>query len=150
MRRRLPVLFPLRVTGAVDNYAARDSDFRRSFKVIRAERFKMPRQRKTDLKTLEQNLVNARRALNRAKAEEKDEERRIDTRRKIIAGALALEHFEKNAGSEWGKIFFRLLDEYVLPKDRELFEFLPKREPPPASQDNRPSPIDPDKLDAAE
>ena len=112
----------------------------------------MPRQRKVDedlLKTLEQQLVKARRALAKARADHKDEERRTDTRRKIIAGALALEHLEKNAGSEWGKTMFRLLDEYVLPKDRELFGFLPKRDAPPASQDNHPG-TDPDKLDAAE
>ena len=95
----------------------------------------MPRQRKIDddtLKTLEQRLDTAKRALARARADQKDEERRIDTRRKIIAGALALEHFEKNPGSEFGKVMFRLLDEYVLPKDRNLFEFLPVREIPPA------------------
>ena len=113
----------------------------------------MPRQRKVDedlLKTLEQKLVKARRDLARAKNDQREEERRIDTRRKIIAGALALEHFERNAGSEWGKTYFRLLDEYVLPKDRALFEFLPKREEPPASQDNHPGADDPNKLDAAE
>jgi hypothetical protein len=96
----------------------------------------MPRQLKVDdehLKTLEQRLAKAKRDLARARAVHDDQARRIDTRRKVIAGALALEHFEKNAGSEWGKIYFRLLDEYVLPRDRYLFEFLPVREAPPTS-----------------
>ena len=103
--------------------------------------FKMPRQRKVDddtLKTLEQRLAKAQRDLARARAVQKDEERRLDTRRKIIAGALALEHFEKNAGSEFGKVMLRLLDEYVLPKDRHLFEFLPVREVPPAMDTTEP------------
>ena len=45
----------------------------------------------------------------------------LNARRKIIAGAIALEHFEKDAGSEWGKIYFRLLNDNALPKDRHLF-----------------------------
>ena|ERR1700722_11045812 len=113
----------------------------------------MPRQRKVDeetVKTLQQRLATAKQDLARALAAQKDEARRIDTRRKVIAGALALEHLEHNAGSEFGKVMFRLLDEYVLPKDRHLFEFLPQRDVPPASQDNQPGIDNPDKLDAAE
>jgi hypothetical protein len=52
-----------------------------------------------------------------------------NTRRKVIAGALALEHFEKNRDSEFGRIMFRLLDEYVVrPHDRALFPDLPAPE----------------------
>ena len=52
-------------------------------------------------------------------------ERKADTRRKVIAGALALEHFVANRNSEFARILFRLLDEYVVrPHDRGLFEFL--------------------------
>jgi hypothetical protein len=61
----------------------------------------MPRKPTVDddkLKTLEQRLAKAKRDLARAITAQKDEERRIDTRRKVIAGALALEHLEKNAG----------------------------------------------------
>jgi hypothetical protein len=59
-------------------------------------------------------------------ARAKQAERKADTRRKVIAGALALEHFEKNRDSEFGRIMLRLLDEYVVrPHDRALFEFLP-------------------------
>ena len=81
--------------------------------------------------SLEQELHLVKRKLNRAKAEqraaEKDQARRDDTRRKVIAGALALEHFEKNPGSEFGKKMFELLDEYTRPDDRHLFAFLPVR-----------------------
>lgn|ERR1019366_101876 len=120
----------------------------------------MPRQRKVDdetLKTLEQRLAKAQRDLARARAFQKDEERRLDTRRGVIAGHIALKHFERNAGTDWSKQYFRLLDEYVLPRDRHLFAFLPVREAPPASQDNSPGGGDtdttgetPDDLDAAE
>jgi hypothetical protein len=59
-------------------------------------------------------------------ARNKQAERKADTRRKVIAGALALEHFEANRDSQFGRIMFRLLDEYVVrPHDRALFDFLP-------------------------
>ncbi len=63
-------------------------------------------------------------------AVEKHPDRSDDTHRKIIAGALALEHAAKKPGTEFGKIMFRLLDQYTRPEDRWLFEFLPPREPP--------------------
>jgi hypothetical protein len=92
----------------------------------------MPRKPMVDddkLRTLEQRLAKATRDLARARAVQKDEARRLDTRRGIIAGHIALKHFAKNAGTDWGKTLFRLLDEYVLPRDRFLFEFLPARDP---------------------
>ena len=65
-------------------------------------------------------------------ARAKQAERKADTRRKVIAGALALEHFEKNRESEFGKILYRLLDEYVVrPHDRALFPDLPNPEMQP-------------------
>jgi hypothetical protein len=93
----------------------------------------MPRQQKLDperLKTLQQRLTKAQRALSKARSDAKDLARRDDARRKIIAGALALEHLGKNPASEFGKVLFGLLDEYARPDDRVLFEFLPVREAP--------------------
>ncbi len=93
----------------------------------------MPRQRKANperLQTLEQRLAKVQRDLRLARQEEKDHARREDARRKIIAGALALEHFEKNPDTEFGKVMFRLLDEYARADDRHLFEFLPVRKQP--------------------
>ena len=102
----------------------------------------MPRVRASNaerLETLQQRLVRVQREIRLTRAREKDQARRGDARRKIIAGALALEHFEKNAGSEFGKTMFRLLDEYARTDDRKLFAFLPVREtqtpPPPAATD---------------
>jgi hypothetical protein len=70
------------------------------------------------------------RQLRAVQSRKKDQARSDDSRRKIIAGALALEHFAKNPGSEFGQIMFRLLDQYARPEDRWLFEFLPPREVP--------------------
>lgn len=74
--------------------------------------------------------------LRALEARNKQAERKADTRRKVIAGALALEHFEANRESEFGRVMFRLLDEYVVrPHDRGLFHFLPETDPldPPAT-----------------
>ncbi|TWB34328.1 hypothetical protein [Nitrospirillum pindoramense] len=68
---------------------------------------------------------------------QKNEQRKADTRRKVIAGALALEHLEKNSESDFAKQLVRLLDEYVIrPHDRELFPQLPEVMP----TNNQPSP----------
>lgn len=64
--------------------------------------------------------------LKALEARSKQAERKADTRRKVIAGALALEHFEKNRDTEFGRVMLRLLDEYVVrPHDRALFPDLP-------------------------
>lgn len=97
----------------------------------------MPRPRRVEpehLQTLEQRLAKVQRDLRLARANQKDQARRDDARRKIIAGALALEHFAKNPGSDFGKTMFRLIDEYTRPDERYLFDFLPVRDIPPASQ----------------
>lgn len=73
--------------------------------------------------------------LKALEARNKQAERKADTRRKVIAGALALEHFEKNRDSDFGRIMLRLLDEYVVrPHDRALFPDLPS----PDSAEGRP------------
>jgi hypothetical protein len=60
----------------------------------------------------------------------KKEARAADTRRKVIAGALALEHAAKNRGSEFARVMIRLLDEYARPAERFLFaDLLPPHSP---------------------
>ncbi|MCU7846943.1 MAG: hypothetical protein KZQ89_02890 [Candidatus Thiodiazotropha sp. (ex Lucinoma kastoroae)] len=57
-------------------------------------------------------------------AREKVKERKRDTRRKIIAGALALEHGSKN--DDFKTVMNRLINEHVNNnKDRELFDLPP-------------------------
>ena len=59
--------------------------------------------------------------IKKAKRAESQQARKDDTRRKIIAGALALEHAEKNPDSELAKTMRRLLNEYVTkPNERQL------------------------------
>ena len=86
----------------------------------------MPR-RSTDqrLKDLQRqrDVIDAQ--MRALEARRKQAERKADTRRKVIAGALALEHFTVNRDTEFARILFRLLDEYVVrPHDRALFDFL--------------------------
>jgi hypothetical protein len=75
-------------------------------------------------------------------ARQKEQDRKNETRRKVIAGALAIEHWEKNPQSEFGRVFTRLLGEYVTrPSDRALFPDLP----PIPGPDNTPAqaPVEP-------
>jgi hypothetical protein len=61
------------------------------------------------------------------------------TRRKIIAGALALNHMEKNPESQWAHKMNALINEYATKsKERELFglEPLPENEDAGVSNDN--------------
>jgi hypothetical protein len=81
--------------------------------------------RKAEIRTQQLRLNRQLRAVQSRK---KDQARSQDARRKIIAGALALEHFAKNPDSDFGQVMFRLLDQYTRPEDRWLFDFLPPRE----------------------
>lgn len=72
-------------------------------------------------------------------ARDKQQQRKNDTRRKVIIGALALEHMEKNSTSPFAKTLWPLLDEYVTrPQDRELlndhFKSVEIKELPPRPQ----------------
>lgn len=95
----------------------------------------MPRRTTTDrLELLRQRRDQLDEQLKALEARRKETERKADTRRKVIAGALALEHFEANRDSEFGRVLFRLLDEYVVrPHDRALFPYLPEPEQPPSN-----------------
>lgn len=87
----------------------------------------MPRRSSADrLELLRQKRDQIDAQLKSLESRNKQAERKADTRRKVIAGALALEHFEKNRDSEFARTLFRLLDEYVVrPHDRALFPDLP-------------------------
>ena len=68
-------------------------------------------------------------------ARERQAERKRDTRRKVIAGALALEH--AGYDEEFGQTLFRLLNRHVTrPQDRALFDLPEREEPEGADQDN--------------
>lgn len=76
----------------------------------------------------EAKLKQIQARIARDKAKLRDQERKDDTRRKIIAGSLALEHQD----AEFQATLNRLLRQYVKPRDRHLFDLppLPETEPP--------------------
>ena len=64
-------------------------------------------------------------------------ERRLDTRRKIIAGALALTHADQNPGSPFAKQLEELIAAHVTkPKERELFGLEPLPESEERAREN--------------
>jgi len=74
-----------------------------------------------------QRLARKTRKVEKFEAVRKTRERKLDTRRKIIAGSLALEHILHDP--EYGVVFVRLLNRYVTrDADRALFGLTP-REP---------------------
>jgi chromosome segregation ATPase len=81
----------------------------------------MPRKSTTDrLYTLRQKREQLDAQLRALEARNKQAERKADTRRKVIAGALGT--LRENPDSEFRRILRRLLDEYVVrPHDRALF-----------------------------
>lgn len=101
-----------------------------------------PRRRR--IRTLEERLEAARlregkaaaklavksRQVQKYEALQKRWKRKLDTRRKIIAGALALEHMQFDG--RYGQAFRALIDEYVTrDQDRALFDL------PPLPDDDR-------------
>ena len=64
-------------------------------------------------------------------------DRRLDTRRKIIAGALALTHAQQNPGSPFANQLKELIAAHVTkPKERELFGLEPLPETPEHTSEN--------------
>lgn len=96
----------------------------------------MPRPKKTseeriaDLKR-KQDQIKAR--IQKESAKLQGEERKKDTRRKIIAGALALEHASTDA--DFAAALHRLIFRYVdRADDRALFGLPPKEKPEQSPQ----------------
>ena len=78
---------------------------------------KTPEQKIADLEK-KQSQIKAQ--IQKAKAQARDTERKADTRRKIVAGALALEHMAHD--SEFAATMHRLLNRHVKrDSDRLLF-----------------------------
>jgi hypothetical protein len=76
-------------------------------------------------------------------AREKENDRKADTRRKVIAGALALEHFAQNPSGEFARVLFKLLNDHVDERARHLFTFLPARDTQTAGLASDASPTPP-------
>lgn len=64
--------------------------------------------------------------IQQQRAREREKRRKEDTRRKIIAGALALEHMDANPDSEFAIIMAKLINRYTKRAgDRVLFGLPP-------------------------
>lgn len=60
----------------------------------------------------------------------RQDERKRDTRRKIIIGAIAMEHADQGNDPEFAATLYRLLNRYVVkPGDRELLDLPPLNDP---------------------
>ena len=80
---------------------------------------KTPEQKLEELKEQKAQLT-AR--INKTQAQVKAQERKRDTRRKIIAGAIVLEHAKMN--SDFNNDLMELLNKHIKrPEDRKLFNF---------------------------
>lgn len=87
-------------------------------------RYLMPMAR-DQLEKLREKKAQIEAKLKQLEARAKEKARKEDTRRKIIAGALALEHAEIDA--EFGRKLHSILARFVgRPEDRELFGLPPK------------------------
>lgn len=81
---------------------------------------------------LEKQQAQIAALLAQKRARLRAEERKRDTRRKIVAGALALEHAEHNPA--FGQALYDILRRYVTrPDERALFGFDPLPEEPASS-----------------
>lgn len=74
-------------------------------------------QEKLDDLVKKRDQLDAR--IQKEKAAVRQAERKRDTRRKIIAGALALEHASRDPA--FGEALKRLIKEHAKPEDRALF-----------------------------
>lgn len=66
--------------------------------------------------------------IQQQRARERQKQRKDDTRRKIIAGALAIEHMKANPDSDFAIRLFKLINRYTdRPADRALFGLEPRQ-----------------------
>ncbi len=78
------------------------------------------------LKKLKEQQEKLKARIQREKNRISDQERKKDTRRKIIAGALALTHADQHPQSSFAKQLRQLINEHVAKDtDRALFDLDP-------------------------
>jgi len=97
--------------------------------------------KKTRVEQLQEKKAQIDAQLKAAQARERTQKRKDDTRRKIISGALALEHAERNPDSEFTAIMLRLIQEGAkTDRDRTLFDLDPLPKSPQPANAATPSP----------
>lgn len=78
------------------------------------------------LEKLKQDQAQLAARIKDLESRNRQKARKDDTRRKVIAGSLALHHMEKNPQGPFAQTLSRLLDEYVTkPNERALFGLPP-------------------------
>ena len=102
----------------------------------------MPRQTPEEqISSLEQKRAQIQNRLSRLRSVESTKARKLDTRRKILAGACILALGERDADE--AKRLRGLLDEFLqLNRDRVLFGLAPRPKPPAPSSDTPAQPDD--------
>ncbi len=80
------------------------------------------------LEVLEKKRAQIQAQIKDVQAREKKQQRKLDTRRKIIAGGILLKHMEENTHDEVSTKMHSLFQNYVKPKDRHLFDILENEE----------------------
>ena len=96
--------------------------------------------RETVVQTYQKKIDQIDAQLADLTARERLAERKRDTRRKVIMGALAGYHMRKNPSSDFAKKLASLIDEYVIgDRERALFDLepLPKPEQDLRKKENR-------------
>ena len=106
-------------------YATLHIQFRRIF-TLSTKRKTLEEKRKEIKAANDKKLAQIDNQIKAIKARERNQERKNDTRRKIIAGALVLEHTAKNPQSDFAKKIHSLINEYTIDdKSRRLFDLDP-------------------------
>ena len=83
---------------------------------------KKPRQTPQEkIAALEAKEKQLQARIKNEKAKISQQKRKDDTRRKIVVGALALEHAEQNLNSEFAAELDRLIKRHVKENDKHLF-----------------------------
>jgi hypothetical protein len=87
----------------------------------------------SNLKKLRERQAQLTAQIRSLEARERQQQRKNDTRRKVIVGAFTLHHMEKNPESAVTKTLMRLLDEYVTRPNERLLLGLPPVADSPAN-----------------
>ena len=83
----------------------------------------------------DKKLAQLQARLKAQRAREREKQRKLDTRRKVIAGALALEHMGRNPDTEFTRIMAMMIEQYTIgDSERALFDLDPL---PQAEQETR-------------
>ena len=108
-----------KLKGAHRSASNPESDTPPPLETKQKRKFKTQEEKLADLQTKQKQLAEQ---VKNQQAKIKQEERKKDTRRKIVAGAIALEHMEHD--ENFRHVMEGLLKRHLKEKDLELFKFV--------------------------